>query len=131
MRMPLLYEKITGRVPIEHVGEHNWSVVLPLESRPISMRIYFLAKRLIDIALSLVGLAVLAVLLPFLALLIKLDSPGPVFYKQDRVGRKAKTFSVDKFRSMIPDAERESRPQWPSHRDTRLAPVGALLRQIH
>jgi len=64
-----------------------------------------LFKRIFDISGSLVGLALLAVIYPFLAILIKLTSPGPVFFKQLRVGKNGKKFLIYKFRSMTADAE--------------------------
>ena len=64
-----------------------------------------LIKRVIDIAGALVGLAVTAVITPFVALAIKIESPGPVFFAQERIGKNGRRFKIYKFRSMYIDAE--------------------------
>jgi exopolysaccharide biosynthesis polyprenyl glycosylphosphotransferase len=127
--MTTLYEQITGRIPIEHVGEHLWALVLPVHGRTITFRLYLLVKRLLDSALALVGLMLFAVMLPFLALAIKLDSPGPVFYHQPRLGQGGRTFRVIKLRSMRKDAEMQTGPRWAAPRDTRITRVGRFLRK--
>ena len=127
--MPLLYEQITGRVPIEHVGRQHWTVVLPLDANTLSKRVYLAAKRIGDVLLAMLGLLGFCVLLPVLALAMRLDSPGALFYAQERVGRGGKPFRVVKLRTMIPDAERYSGPVWAQKRDPRITRVGALLRK--
>ncbi|MBN1430145.1 MAG: sugar transferase [Anaerolineae bacterium] len=125
--MPLLYEQITNRVPVEHVGE-QWNVVLPLEGRsPFDP--YPGLKRLIDIAISLMGLVCFGLLLPLIALAIVLDSPGPIFYRQERVGKAGRVFKVIKLRSMIPDAEASQGPIWAVSGDSRITRVGRFLRK--
>jgi exopolysaccharide biosynthesis polyprenyl glycosylphosphotransferase len=88
------------------------------------------AKRGIDIAVS--GIVLLAGLPLWLiiALAIKLDTPGPVLYKQERVGRNGEVFNMTKFRSMVRDAEKEG-PRWASRRDPRITRVGGVLRRLH
>jgi hypothetical protein len=127
--MPLLYEQITGRVPIEHVGQIDWQLVLPLEGDTLSFRLYLLIKRLLDVSLALLGLACFAVVLPPLALLIRLDSRGGVFYRQERLGRGGKPFQIIKLRTMVQDAERVSGPQWARKDDPRITRVGRFLRK--
>jgi exopolysaccharide biosynthesis polyprenyl glycosylphosphotransferase len=127
--MPDLFEQITGRVPIEHVDERLWALVLPLEGYRLTFHLYLVVKRTIDILFALVGLAVFAILLPMLALLIKVDSRGPVFYAQERVGRGGRIFRVLKFRSMVVNAEKGTGPQWAQSRDPRVTRVGSLLRK--
>ncbi|HID61271.1 MAG TPA: sugar transferase [Anaerolineae bacterium] len=124
--MPLLYEEITGRVPVEHVGD-DWSVVLPLDHAGIRGFGPFL-KRTMDILISGFGLIILALLLPILALAIYLDSPGPIFYTQERVGKGGKVFRILKFRSMIPEAE-ENGAVWAQENDPRVTRVGRFLRR--
>ena len=85
-------------------------------------------KRLLDITASL---SLLVVSLPTLfvaALAIRLDSRGPIFYKQERVGRDGKTFSIYKFRTMCVDAESSGVPQWAAVRDARITRIGSFLR---
>jgi lipopolysaccharide/colanic/teichoic acid biosynthesis glycosyltransferase/GT2 family glycosyltransferase len=90
-------------------------------------------KRLMDVAGSVAGLVLLAPLVPFLAVLIKLDSKGPVFYVQERVGQSGRVFRVCKFRSMVDGAdEREEMPWEPRSKtpdDARVTRVGKLLRR--
>jgi exopolysaccharide biosynthesis polyprenyl glycosylphosphotransferase len=126
--MPLLYEQVTGRVPVEHVGQRAWPALLPLE-RDTLFDPYPPIKRALDIALSLAGLAIFAALLPGIALALWLDSPGPIFFRQARVGKGGYPFEMIKLRTMIPDAEREGGPQWASFHDPRVTRVGRFLRR--
>jgi len=71
-----------------------------------SSRVFHLVERAIDVLAALIGLALLAALIPFVALGHLLWSPGPLFYRQTRVGRRGRLFQVVKFRTMIPDAEK-------------------------
>jgi exopolysaccharide biosynthesis polyprenyl glycosylphosphotransferase len=128
--MPVLYEEVTGRVPIEHVGEHLWSLVLPPAGDSLTFNLYQLSKRAIDIVVSLVGLVVFCVVaLPVLALAIKLDSRGPVFYRQERLGRSGAAFDIYKLRSMRDGAEDDSGPLWAAFNDPRVTRVGSILRK--
>ena len=88
------------------------------------------AKRAIDIALSAIALLLLAVPLALVALIVRLTSPGPVFYRQERMGLDGKAFTVFKFRSMYDDAEGESGPIWAGDDDPRCTPIGRLLRRF-
>lgn len=125
--MPLVYERLTGMVPVEYVRGH-WNLVLPLEgSSPFDP--YPILKRLMDITLSLIGLAIFALLLPLIALAITVDSPGPVFYTQERVGRAGRVFKLVKLRTMVPDAESKEGPRWATERDPRVTRVGRFLRK--
>ena len=72
---------------------------------PSANVVYALAKRLIDLLGALTGLLLILPLFPFLVLLIKLDSPGPLFFRQRRVGKDGRYFECYKFRSMVVDAE--------------------------
>jgi FlaA1/EpsC-like NDP-sugar epimerase/lipopolysaccharide/colanic/teichoic acid biosynthesis glycosyltransferase len=85
-------------------------------------------KRLLDISLSFVGLLVLWPLFLVVAILIKLDSRGPVFFRQERVGRNFKTFLIWKFRTMVANAP-ELGPELTAGADRRITRIGALLRQ--
>jgi len=88
-----------------------------------------IVKRLIDIAVSGAALLVLATPLGIVALLVRLTSRGPVFYRQERTGLDGKPFSIVKFRSMYEDAERESGPVWAIPDDPRVTPLGRFLRR--
>jgi len=86
-------------------------------------------KRLIDITMSLVLIAALAPLLALTALAIKLETPGPVLYRQKRVGFGGEIFEVFKFRSMRTDAEKDG-PQWARRDDDRITGVGRIIRKL-
>ncbi|RDK12126.1 sugar transferase [Cupriavidus lacunae] len=87
-----------------------------------------MAKRIFDLIASAAGLLVLAPLLAALALIIKLESPGPVFFRQERVGRFGKLFRIHKFRTMVTDAERKGL-QITIGADKRVTRVGVVLRK--
>jgi Undecaprenyl-phosphate glucose phosphotransferase len=88
-----------------------------------------IVKRVIDIGLSAVGLAALALPLGVIALLVRLTSRGAVFYRQERTGLDGKPFTIYKFRSMYDDAERETGPVWTRPDDPRVTPFGRFLRR--
>lgn len=125
--MPLLYERITGQVPVEHVS-NNWAVVFPMDGSSI-FNLYPQIKRLLDLTLALAAALPFALLLPFLALAIRLDSPGGVFYSQERVGLNGRTFRIYKFRSMRADAEQTTGAVFSKPGDARVTRVGRFIRK--
>lgn len=101
-----------------------------LTMRDVALRGWYLAlKRGVDVVGSLAALIVLSPLMILMAVLIKLESPGPVFYVQERMGLDAKPFQMLKFRSMRADAERQG-PGWTTADDPRRTRIGALLRKL-
>jgi len=88
-----------------------------------------MVKRSLDITLSSAGLALLSPVFATLAILIKLDSKGAVFYKQERLGRDGKRFVQYKFRSMIENAEEKTGPTFAQDDDPRRTKMGAFLRR--
>lgn len=125
--MPHLYEEVTGQVPVEHIGP-LWMVGVPLTGS--GRAIYESCKRLLDIAVSVLGLILTAPLLAALALLVRFTSAGPVLYRQRRVGRHGQMFDIIKFRTMTSDAE-HSGAQWAVPNDPRTTAVGRWLRRTH
>jgi len=123
-----LYAEVTGRVPIDYVSD-TFQSQLPLERR-VSRILFCYSKRLMDIALSSLGLICLAFATPFIALAIYLESPGPIFFKQKRVGKGGRVFEAYKFRSMIPNAE-SGKAIWAEQDDPRVTRVGKILRKTH
>lgn len=105
---------------------------LPLLTiRDIALRGWKLTlKRAVDLIGSAVGLIVLSPFLMLVSLLIKLDSPGPVFYAQERMGLDAKPFWTLKFRSMREDAEAKTGPVWATKDDPRRTKIGAFIRRF-
>ena len=126
--MPVLYEQLTGKVPVEHIGDH-WSVSMPLE-HPGTSVIWHATKRIFDIIWSLIGLVFLGLMFPFITIAILLDSPGPILYKQVRLGRNGKLYNLYKFRSMVADAEK-GQAVWAKKDDPRTTRVGRFLRRTH
>jgi exopolysaccharide biosynthesis polyprenyl glycosylphosphotransferase len=101
-----------------------------LTMRDVGLRGWHLAlKRTVDIAGSVAALILLSPLMMLTALLVKLESPGPVFYVQERMGLDAKPFLMLKFRSMRDDAERQG-PGWTKPDDPRRTRIGSLLRKL-
>jgi len=88
-----------------------------------------LVKRTFDLTASGLGLLLLSPLLGVLALLVRLSSPGPVFYRQERLGRDGQAFAMIKFRTMRQDAEARSGPVWTTEDDPRVTPIGRFLRR--
>ena len=88
------------------------------------------AKRIVDVVGSCVLLAVAAPVMVATAICIALESRGPIFYRQERVGQEGKTFSVLKFRSMRVDAEKNGAPQWAAAKDDRVTRVGSTIRRF-
>ena len=118
------WEQHLGRINLDRLNE-QW---LTYADGFSTSRLGAAAKRILDV---LVSLAVLVLTLPLMlitALLIKLDSPGPVFYRQERVGLHGVPFTLFKFRSMSVDAEIGGRPRWASQKDTRVTRVGGFIR---
>ena len=121
---PDFYEKITGKVPLSQIDEIWFLNNLKEKERGIYEKI----KRLSDILIGLIVGAVTILIFPFIALAIKLDSPGPIFYKQIRIGKNGKKFNLVKFRSMKKDAERNG-AVWAEKNDPRITRVGKILRK--
>jgi len=119
-----VYEAVTGKVPIESL-RLSWLLFSPGFHVSRFLVIY---KRLASIASSIIGLLLSLPLLPFVALAIKLTSPGPLIYKQKRVGQDGTVFYCYKFRTMRADAEADTGATWAMDDDPRITRVGRFLR---
>ena len=126
--MALVYENSTGRIPVEHVND-QWYVALQPEH--ILSPLYLAWKKCLDLACGILGLLLLGLVFPIIAPLIYLDSPGPIFYSQQRIGFRGKAFRIYKFRTMRPDAEGAGRAIWAAEADKRITRVGRFLRATH
>lgn len=111
------YEKIKRKIIISEFLQPSWFIFQDGFSQN---SIHQSFKRMIGIAVSIVLLAVLTPIILLVAIGIKLDSPGPVFYQQERVGRKGKVFGLLKFRSMREDAEALNGPMFAQKSDARI-----------
>lgn len=111
------------------IGDLNGLPLLTI--RDVALRGWKLTlKRAVDLVVSAVALVLLSPFMLLIALLIKLDSPGPVFYYQERMGLDAKPFYMLKFRSMRADAESDTGPVWAKPDDPRRTRLGSLIRRL-
>jgi sugar transferase (PEP-CTERM system associated) len=86
-------------------------------------------KRLFDLLVSAAMLVICLPIMALTALLIKLESPGPVLYRQERVGQGCRNFTIFKFRSMCVDAEKDGKPRWAGQNDSRVTLTGRFIRR--
>jgi exopolysaccharide biosynthesis polyprenyl glycosylphosphotransferase len=126
-RMPIMYEELTQRVPVEHL-EADWVIRSFVDQVRIS-GMYELFKRLMDIVGSLVGLLIFVVIFPFSAFAIVLESGFPIFYSQERLGKGGRIFRIFKFRSMVQNAEEDGEARLAAKNDPRVTRVGDFLRR--
>ncbi len=125
--MSVIYERLRGRVPVDHVGRDLYAA-LPTSDNAYE-RFYLALKRILDGVVGLLGLLAFALIAPIVAIANALTAPGPLLYKQERVGKGGKVFMVYKFRSMVPDAEAGTGAVWAAANDKRVTPVGRVLRR--
>lgn len=114
--------EVTNLVTNNHTALKDVDMIL------ISRRTQLIIKRIFDLLVSFIGLIILSPFLLIIALLIKIDSTGPVFFKQKRVGKDGKIFNIFKFRTMINDAERKGL-QITVGKDIRITRLGHFLRK--
>jgi sugar transferase (PEP-CTERM system associated) len=120
----LVLERITGKIEIDALHPSGLIFSEGFQLTPTNI---FL-RRLVSIAAALLLLIIVAPLIPLVILAIKLSSPGPVLYRQARVGRGGVIFHCYKFRTMRPDAEADTGATWASDDDPRITPLGHFLR---
>jgi len=118
-------ESLLGKLTVEHLPPS--AIIFSNGFRGVM--VYKGIKRGIDVLASLFGAVLFLPLYLFIALAIKLDSRGPVFYKQERVGQDGRLFSLIKFRSMTVDAEKDG-PVWAVVNDQRVTRVGRWIRKL-
>ncbi len=122
---PTFYEKATGKILVTAVLP-SWLIFSDGFVRTPRTEI---VKRLFDVTVSLAGLILSFPLMVLAGLAIKLESSGPLLYRQPRLGQNGCVFILNKFRSMRADAEKETGPVWSAQRDPRITRVGAILRR--
>lgn len=125
--MPILYERMTGRVPVKSVND-NWTVVLPI-GQSSNLNPYPFLKRIMDVVISLLLIPPFLMILPLISLIIKLDSRGPTFYIQTRVGLNGRPFRIVKFRTMTHDAEAKTGAVFAQKNDPRVTRFGNIMRK--
>lgn len=126
-KLPDFYENLWYKLPSSLLQDtwFTFSTGFDLIPGRVSSKL----KRVVDIIAAVLMVVLLSPLMLLAALLIKLDSPGPVFYSQVRTGLKGKPFKVHKFRSMYQDAEKRG-VQWAQKRDPRITRIGYWLRAM-
>lgn len=127
--LPSVYEELTGRVPI-FLLQSDW-LLRSFVDQYHANGFYEAIKRVIDILGSLVGILVLIILYPFVALLILLDSGLPILFKQNRLGRSGVEYEIQKFRTMSQDAEADGKARMATENDERVTKLGRFLRRAH
>jgi sugar transferase (PEP-CTERM system associated) len=117
------YERLTGKILVDDL-KPSWLV---FSDGFQASRLTRFVKRVVDLVLATIGLVLASPLVAMTAIAIRLDSYGPVLYRQERVGENGRTFTLYKFRSMFADAERGT-PVWATDGDDRVTRVGRFIR---
>ncbi len=120
------YEKLTGKVLLDGPRVKSWLI---FSQGFVISRSTLACKRMVDLVAAAVGLVLALPLMLIVAAAVKLDSRGPILYRQKRVSRDGKPFLLVKFRSMTADAEQAAGAQWAVQADPRVTRVGKLLRK--
>lgn len=120
------FERITGKVHVDMLRP-SW-LIFAGRRRDTPIKMAF--RELLHRALALIGLVVSLPIAIIAAALIKLESRGPIFYKQERVGKNGRIFNVIKFRSMKLDAEADGKPMWAATNDERVTRIGRIIRKL-
>lgn len=122
---PCFYEKLSGKLLVENI-QPSWFIYSD-GFRVTAFRRFY--KRVLDLVWSTLGILLSLPLLPLVALAVKCDSPGPILFKQTRVGEGGSSFSVLKFRTMCEDAEKKTGAVWATANDPRITRIGGFLRK--
>jgi sugar transferase (PEP-CTERM system associated) len=125
--MPYLYEVLTGKLPVKHIKD-SWMVYTPFQGM-IRSAYNVRIKTLIDISLSCALLILSVPITIFTAIAIKLDSKGPILFRQKRVGANGEVYEILKFRSMVVNAEPNG-ALWADKDDIRVTRVGKIIRKM-
>lgn len=124
--LPTFYETLTGKIPITTIG-HIWFLENLNEGEK---GFYEALKRFLDVIFATVVLLITLPFFPMIALLIKLDSQGTVFFRQLRIGYLGKPFEAIKFRSMVLGAEKNGEALWAQKNDSRVTRFGKFMRRM-
>src|SRR5215203_324091 len=120
-----LYEEYTGKIAVENLRP-SWFI---FSGGFRKGRVLMLAKRTLDLVVAALGLIVLSPIMAMVALAIRITSPGPAVYQQQRVGKDGRLFTIHKFRSMRVDAEALTGAVWSRVGDPRVTPIGRFVRR--
>ncbi|MFX0116854.1 MAG: TIGR03013 family XrtA/PEP-CTERM system glycosyltransferase [Candidatus Hodarchaeota archaeon] len=120
------YEHLTGKLLVER----TYPSFLIFSNGFTKSTPHRLVKAVMDYLLSSIGLIISLPIMALIAIAIKVDSSGPVFYRQERVGKDGNIFKLLKFRSMIENAEEETGPVWAEENDERITRIGKVIRKL-
>ncbi len=123
---PSFYEQLTGKLLIENMNPSH--LIFSEGFRITATR--RCVKRMFDVVLAVIGIVLSLPVIIIVPVLIKLDSRGPVLFRQERIGENEKVFMVYKFRTMIDNAEKHTGPVWSRSGDGRITRVGRVLRKL-
>ena len=116
-------ERLLGRLPLDGLNPSSLIFTHGFNVKASQQ----ILRRIVSITVSFIGLAICLPFIPFIILAVRLSSPGPIFYRQTRVGLRGRPFSVIKFRTMRQDAE-EQGAVWATQNDPRVTPLGKFMR---
>jgi len=119
-----MYERLTGKLSVESMRPSYLIYGRGFAKHPLTM----VMKRLLDVFAASIGLLLASPICLITAALVKVSSKGPVFFRQERTGQDGKSFHLFKFRTMRADAEKHSGPVWAQKNDSRVTPIGRILR---
>jgi sugar transferase (PEP-CTERM system associated) len=120
-----VYEELTGKIAVENLRP-SWLI---FSEGFRKSRVVRSGKRMMDIGASLIGIILAGPLMALVAAAVKFTSPGPIVYRQQRVGQHGRVFTVLKFRSMRQNAEAQTGAVWATQNDSRVTPIGRFLRR--
>ena len=120
-----VYEEYTGKIAVENLRP-SWFI---FSDGFRKSAVLITVKRIVDLIVGAIGLVLALPIMAIVALLVRLTSRGPVLYHQARVGQHGRIFTVHKFRSMVADAEADTGAIWARENDSRVTPIGGLLRR--
>jgi len=120
------YERVSGKLLVERINP-SWLIFSEGFRKSLFVRV---SKRIVDFLSAGLLLIIFGPISILTAIAIKLDSPGPVFFSQERVGQDGRMFKIYKFRSMRADAEKLTGPVWATEDDPRITRVGRIIRKL-
>ena len=121
-----LSARITGRIKLPQTDQ--WSFLQHALPQTLSIRVFHACKSFFEPLLAVLMLIVFAPMIAVIAAAVRMSAPGPIFYRQRRLGYLNKPFTLIKFRTMRVDAETQG-PQWSETNDPRITPIGRFLRR--
>lgn len=123
--MPTLYEQLTGKIPFKHIND-MWMLHVVISKPKLYGK---LVKPVVEILFTLILFVLFMPVMVVIALLIKIDSHGHIFYTQERIGKDGKGFTIIKFRTMVENAELTTGAVYSSDNDLRITKIGKFLRK--